>query len=124
MSKKEDKEKAMKEGIIAVGTITGVILNELNKEIDKEKNKKSFDFMKEMMGFVGSLSIGLGIKMVYGEVYKEEIQKSREEKEKAENEEKDRIEKSNAYVVAIFPQFSHIGVNGSHPSFLSAPDVS
>ena len=93
MNENEDKEKAMKEGIMAVGTITAVVLNELNKEIDKVENKEAAEIQKGLMGMVGALSIGLGTKMVYEQVYKEEIQKSREEKEKAENEEKDRIEK-------------------------------
>ena len=96
MSEKEDKEIAMKEGIIAVGTITGGVLNELNKEIDKEKNKEVAEIQKGLLGMAGALSVGLGTKMVYEQVYKKEIQKSREEQEKAENEEKARTE-SRAY---------------------------
>ena len=93
MSEKEDKEKVMKEGIMAVGMITAVVLNELNKEIDKVENKESAEIQKGLLGMVGALSIGLGTKMVYEQVYKEEIEASKKEKEKAENEEKARIEK-------------------------------
>ena len=87
MSEKEDKEIAMKEGIMAVGTITRVILNELNKEIDKVENKEAVEIQNGLMGMVGAFSIGLGTKMVYEQVYKEEIEASKKEKEKAENEE-------------------------------------